>query len=991
MKLWLKIICGRSNRRIGARARCRLSLERLEDRLAPTVTITPGTLNDVTFAHTTPPPVDQPFSVTNPTNAPLSYSATVVPGAAVVQQRYALILGSSFFQNALGQNEKWLLSSLPPTDPNSNSANGNWYLIFPDGSLHAWTGGSTFGPTLAQLDRSFWANPTNQFELAALGDPAVAGTAANLAQTHDLGFAGSYYYNALGAGEEWLQSNLLPSDPKSNSAHGGWYLLFPDGTIRPWDGTANSSQALAPIVKVNPLFWQTYPDALVTSPDAALAYTTEQTLALTFSISYGQNTYNDNEKWVRSANGSNPAFGNWYVIFPDGTLRAWNGSTTASGVASAPVLTTLTSSYWFNPNLLLMARPPLTPPPSVTATPIAATNTGAVIRLTGYSSFVGSAGVEVTVSDGIQPATGYFLATSTDAALSFTLNTSGQPAAFTYNPPAIATVSTVHTATSVSGINFTTTDSDFPAATAPPLTYSTQVVTAAYAVAQEFGLDFAGSYFYNSLKAGEEWMHSSLPASNPLSNSANGGWYLLFSNGSIRQYNGTASGPIVATVDPAFWQMNPDQLVTAPYAQTAFNTKQMLDLVSVNSSLQNSLGLNEKWLHSGLAVSNPLSNVANGGWYLLLPNGELHAYDGSFSALSGTLEATLSASYWNNPKLLFGAKNPTPGIAATNGATQSGNFVTITTTSPHPFSVGQIVTISGVGVAGYDGTFQILSVPSATTFIVANLNAGLSPSGGGMVSATPSGVNPVTSGAGAGGVSVNVSGTTAYVGTFGISTTASDGVLTRAQDFLFTTTDTTPLTFASPGTQVASQGGTPQLQVNLAAPPANAGDPDSPPATLTSRLYVFSDSKSAAAFSLSQSLLLAQDPFASPGNPYDMGSFGTNYKWVYGYSGNNAAGNRYYFLTSSGELHYWDGTNTPDVSAVTLVGTFDASYYANPMKLLNPVTTPSGNTGATVNSFGLIVQVVSGLSQAQSPYFGVAVITDGVLTARQTFQINVGP
>jgi hypothetical protein len=607
MNLWSKMIGSKSNRRMRARAHCRLSVKRLEDRLAPALTFTGGT-SDVTVAHTTSPSED-PVSVANPDNLPLSYTTSALPAATVVQQRYALIFGGSFYQNDLGLNEKWLRSSLPASDPNSNSAHGNWYMIFPDGSLHASTGGSTFGPTLAQLDASFWANPTNQFELASLGDPTLAGTAANLAQTYDLGFAGSYFYNYLGAGEEWLRSNLPASDPRSNPFHGGWYILFPDGTISPWDGTTNPNQSQPAIGQVNPLFWQTYPDALVTSPVAALAYTTQQNLALTFAGTYWQNFYFNNEKWLRSANGSNAAHGNWYVIFPDGTLRAWNGSTTASGEANAPVLATLTPSYWYNPNYLLMARPLLTPPASVTVTHNTDTNTSTNLVVSGYSNYVGNFGVEVTVNGGTETATGYFL---------------------------------------------------------------------------------------------------------------------------------------------------------------------------------------------------------------------------------------------------------------------------------------------------------------------------------------------------------------------------------------FTSTDTGPLTLTNPGPQFASSGGTPQLQMTL-----TGGDPDNPPAALSFGAYVFSDSTSAAAFTLSQSLLLAQDPFASPGNPYDVGRFGTNYKWVYSDSGNNAAGNRYYFLTSNGELHSWDGTSTPDVSAHTLVQTFDASYYANPTRLLSPVTTATGNTSVGVSVAGNVV-TYSGMTNGQT-LFGVAFVTDGILTTRQTFQLTVGP
>src|SRR5262249_1259206 len=53
----------------------------------------------------------------------------------------------------------------------------------------------------------------------------------------------------------------------------------------------------------------------------------------------------------------------------------------------------------------------------------------------------------------------------------------------------------------------------------------------------------------------------------------------------------------------------------------------------------------------------------------------------------------------------------TIGASAT-GATESVNTVTITTTAAHNFVVGQLVTISGVGVAGYNGTFLIASVPT---------------------------------------------------------------------------------------------------------------------------------------------------------------------------------------------------------------------------------------------------------------------------------------
>jgi autotransporter-associated beta strand protein len=74
-------------------------------------------------------------------------------------------------------------------------------------------------------------------------------------------------------------------------------------------------------------------------------------------------------------------------------------------------------------------------------------------------------------------------------------------------------------------------------------------------------------------------------------------------------------------------------------------------------------------------------------------------------------------------------------VLSPNGATESGNTVTITTQSPHGFAVGQMVQISGVGTAGYNGTFTILST-TPTTFTYTDPVAGLANSGGGTALTT---------------------------------------------------------------------------------------------------------------------------------------------------------------------------------------------------------------------------------------------------------------
>ncbi|HJW76372.1 MAG TPA: hypothetical protein VJ787_12010 [Thermoleophilia bacterium] len=71
------------------------------------------------------------------------------------------------------------------------------------------------------------------------------------------------------------------------------------------------------------------------------------------------------------------------------------------------------------------------------------------------------------------------------------------------------------------------------------------------------------------------------------------------------------------------------------------------------------------------------------------------------------------------------------------GASEVGNTVTISTGSTQldwsADAVGMSVTITGVLEPGYNGTFEVTSVPSASTFTYENPISGLGPSGGGTV------------------------------------------------------------------------------------------------------------------------------------------------------------------------------------------------------------------------------------------------------------------
>ncbi len=78
------------------------------------------------------------------------------------------------------------------------------------------------------------------------------------------------------------------------------------------------------------------------------------------------------------------------------------------------------------------------------------------------------------------------------------------------------------------------------------------------------------------------------------------------------------------------------------------------------------------------------------------------------------------------------------GLAASGGGTAASATATIQTASAHAFVTGQLVTTTGIGVAGYNGTFPITSVPDSTHFTFSATAGGLAPSGGGTAAAAGS-------------------------------------------------------------------------------------------------------------------------------------------------------------------------------------------------------------------------------------------------------------
>jgi hypothetical protein len=104
------------------------------------------------------------------------------------------------------------------------------------------------------------------------------------------------------------------------------------------------------------------------------------------------------------------------------------------------------------------------------------------------------------------------------------------------------------------------------------------------------------------------------------------------------------------------------------------------------------------------------------------------------SLLSGAQRSMLdSITYTFSQPVTLGANAFSVGVHGTSAiatATESGNTVTITTAATQLFFTGQTITIAGVGVGGYNGTFTI-SVVDSSTFTYTDATSGLANSSGG--------------------------------------------------------------------------------------------------------------------------------------------------------------------------------------------------------------------------------------------------------------------
>ncbi|MEZ6139568.1 MAG: cadherin domain-containing protein [Zavarzinella sp.] len=256
--------------------------------------------------------------------------------------------------NFFGQQEFWFEST-----NGSNAANGGYYVIANDNALYAFDG-VTFVSTVqasnrvADFDEAPYNNPTvrlNPQQLYRAVNPVAATTYVNTGPLYDVKMrfgltAPPYAFNFFGR-----QEFFFAATNNSNPVGGNYYFLMPDSKLYAWDGLSiNTSLQLPAVADLAGTGAYSNPASIATSRPTVVRdplFEAKDRFGLTrapFAFSFR----GEQEWYFLSTNGSNAAGGGYYVLMPNGDLKAWNGV----GITSSPVVASLGSAAHNNPALI---------------------------------------------------------------------------------------------------------------------------------------------------------------------------------------------------------------------------------------------------------------------------------------------------------------------------------------------------------------------------------------------------------------------------------------------------------------------------------------------------------------------------------------------------------------------------------------------------------------------------------------------------------------
>jgi hypothetical protein len=846
-------------------------------------------------------PLSRPLSVTGVVGYSLLFD---------LQQQYAF-MGIEY--NTAGATAYVLQSSQPGPGVDGD------YLVRPsDGALFPYDGSGTYdntltGTPLAVLGANVFTDPTL---LLNAQPPADYATLQALQQQYQ--FTGVGYFNA-GAPAYVLHSNL------PGPAVGGYYLIRPsDGDVFAYDGSGNYTTSFAgtPLSSLGANVYS-FPDELTNSQAApslyAQLYQVNSQLDLQeFGGSFYTNNLGHQAEWLYSPL-LNQYGQHWYTLILSGgqsVLHAWEGYQDSS--VGAIVATFNTPTVHDNPTLLTNAS--FLPEPDVTVTPDGSGNLTVGLPSAG---FVGAFQVVVTATDGLVSASQTVTVTSTDTAPTLTVQQNGATVT------AGTTLSVPHGSFSLAD-TVTTTGNQ-------PVTMSASVSSYSqlFSLEQQFrfqpvGVIDAGGLAYVFTAAGD--------------NAFGNAYYLLSPTGELSAYDGSGN---YAT---SFARTPLATLSASVYSDPTLliNAQPPVDYAALFALQQQHQFRGVGYFTSGstayvLQSSQPGPGV--GGFYLLTADGNLYAFTGGSytdSITSANLLASLDPGVYANPSLLLNAE-ASPGMYHQLQQAEQMFDLQELPDGFHTGLMGNAAKWLHSPVANSAGTnfYTLVLAAGGTRAQLYAWDGGSNsvPVGAAPVAvfdpsvyANPALLQDANAPEAATGVTVALTPTSpgngtltihappSFVGTFQVTVTATDGVLTTTESFQVASTDTAPVPTSIPN-QTASAAGSPVV-LHL-----SSTDPEGDPVTY-----------SATAVSAPSAL---QQQYGFTGVGYITAGGVTAYVLRSDVPGGFGG---YYLLSSTGGVYAYDGSGnfaSTFADGHNQIATLSPAVYTTPSLLTSAVVLPA--------------------------------------------------
>ena len=214
------------------------------------------------------------------------------------------------------------------------------------------------------------------------------------------------------------------------------------------------------------------------------------------------------------------------------------------------------------------------------------------------------------------------------------------------------------------------------------------------------------------------------------------------------------------------------------------------------------------------------------------------------------------------------------------------------------------------------------------------------------------------------GKQLTINPAASFVGTFLVQVNVSDGTASDAKTFSVTVTNNAvTLGAIAPQTMATNQT---SLTVAL---PASDADGDA----LSFQAAV--QSSSAQAYQLNQ-----QYSFMPTNATYYQNLYGFNEKWL------TSKNNLWYMLLPDGKIYRWNLSIAQTMTAANLIATVDPKIYAEPRLLWNAAAPV---TPAIAFSFSGNQMTIQRPASLTGIFFVEVTVSDGVATAKRTFQITL--